>query len=131
MMIMPSWLPPLFKVNPWDHTTYNLLYNIFHADFVVNKTQYCKKYVNFSRTIENGKEKTFWHLTTREDRISKQRLTDFRRCERLPWLKPILENSDDPEILAWEYMEGNGAIKIYVWLKDHDYIAIMKKNKKG
>jgi hypothetical protein len=59
------------------------------------------------------------------------RLPDFRRCERLPWLKPILENSTKPEILAWEHTEGDGITKVYVWLKNHDYLAIMKKTKKG
>jgi hypothetical protein len=130
-MPIPSWLPALFSVNPWDHTTYDSLYKIFHNDFIANKAYYCKIPVGFDRNKENGKEKTFWHVTTRDDKHNSERLPDLRRSERLPWLKPILENSTKPEILAWEYTEGDGAINIYVWLKDHDYLAIMKKTKKG
>jgi len=81
--------------------------------------------------LEDGKHRTFWHVTTREDKGRKQRLPDLRRCERLPWLKPILENSINSEILAWEFTEDDGSINIYVWLKDHDYLAIIKKIKKG
>jgi len=69
-------------------------------------------------------------VTTRDDKHNNARLPDLRRCERLPWLKPILENPTKPEILAWEYTEGDGTLKVYVWLKDHDYVAIMKKQRK-
>lgn len=128
---MPSWLPPLFNVSPWDHNTYDLLYKIFRKDFIIDKTLYCNKHVSFSREIEDGKEKIFWHITTRDETSSGQRLPDFRRCERIPWLKPMLENSTNSQVLAWENIEGNGIIKIYVWLRDHDYLTIMKKTKKG
>lgn len=131
MMSILSWLPKLFNVSPWDHTTYDLLYEIFHNDFIASKTYHYKIPVGFSREKEDGKEKTFWHITTRENKHNNERLPDFRRCERLPWLKPILENPTRPEILAWEYTEGDGTLKVYVWLKDHDYVAIMKKTRKG
>lgn len=130
-MSTPSWLPALFNVNPWDQTTYESLYGIFHNDFIANKTHHDKTYVNFSRTKEDGKEKIFWHVTTRDDKQNGERLPDLRRCERLPWLKPILESPVRAEILVWEYTEGDGAIKTYVWVKDHDYVAIMKKTNKG
>ncbi|MBV8802455.1 MAG: hypothetical protein JO131_05755 [Gammaproteobacteria bacterium] len=127
---MPPWLPPLFNVSPWDQNTYDLLYEIFHRDFIATKT-YCRQsHVGVSNALVDGKEKTFWHITTREDKKQAQRLPDFRRSERLPWLKQILENSHEPEILAWEYIEGDGSINLYIWLKAHDYIAILKKIKK-
>lgn len=130
-MPTPSWLPMLFNTNPWEHTTYDSLYGIFHNDFIANRTYHCKTPVGFSREKEDGKEKVFWHLTTRNNKQTNQRLPDLRRCERLPWLRPMLKNSTENEVLAWEYEEGNGTIKVYVWLKNHDYLAVMKKTKKG
>ena len=64
MMSIPSWLPALFNVNSWDHTTYDSLYEIFHTDFIANKTHHYKIPVSFSRDKEDGKEKTFWHDET-------------------------------------------------------------------
>ena len=42
-------------------------------------------------------------------------------------MKAIIENADEPEVLAWDYEEGNLTIKTYVWLKDLDFVVIMKK----
>lgn len=39
----------------------------------------------------------------------------------------MLDNVGDEAILAWDYVEDDGVIKTYVWLKDHDFIVIMKK----
>ncbi len=36
-------------------------------------------------------------------------------------------NVGDEAILAWDYVEDDGVIKTYVWLKEHDFIVIMKK----
>lgn len=130
-MNLPSWLPALFNVSPWNDETYDLLYQIFHTDFIASKATHRNAFVVVSKIKDNGKELTFWHITTREDKASDQRLADNRRCERLPWLKPMLEGTDNPEVLTWENTEGDGVIKVYVWLKDHDYIAIMKKTKNG
>lgn len=129
-MDLPAWLPSLFDVSNWTHNTYDLLYKIFHSDFFISKTNHYETPVRVSRKKEDGKELTFWHITTRTNESS-ERLPDHRRCERLPWLKPMLEQSSHPDVLAWESTEGDGTLKTYVWLKDHDYIAIMKTTKKG
>jgi hypothetical protein len=130
-MNLPDWLPKLFNLDPWSHDTYNLLYQIFHADFIANKTYYRRTHVQIPKHTEEGKEITFWHITTRHDKNLDERLPDFRRCERLPWLKPILTEPNNSEILTWENEEGGGSLKVYVWLKNHDYIAIMKRTRKG
>lgn len=130
-MNAPDWLPGLFSVNPWSDETYELLYAIFHADFIARKVNHNGFAVIIPKAKEEGKETTFWHITTREEKKQVERLPDHRRCERLPWLKPMLENSDRVEVLAWEYTEGDGVIKVYVWLKEYDYVAIMKKLSKG
>ena len=56
-----------------------------------------------------------------------KRQPDLRRCERLPWVKPLIEHPSAPEILAWDYEEGDRTIKTYIWIKDHDFVVIMKK----
>jgi hypothetical protein len=54
-------------------------------------------------------------------------LPDPRRCERLPWVKPLIEHPTEPEVLAWDYEEGDETIKTYIWMQDYDFVVIMKK----
>lgn len=41
----------------------------------------------------------------------------------------MLDNVNDAEILAWDYVENDGSTKTYVWLKNRGFIVIMKKMK--
>ncbi|HDH00568.1 MAG TPA: hypothetical protein ENG80_02010 [Nitrospirae bacterium] len=63
--------------------------------------------------------------------IEPDRLPDLRRCERLPWIKPLIEHPAEVETLAWDYEEGDQTIKTYVWIKDYDFVVIMKKYPDG
>ncbi len=60
-----------------------------------------------------------------------QRCPDLRRSERLPWVRPMIENSRQPEVIAWDYLEGDGNTHTYIWLEDHDFVVIMKKYPDG
>ncbi len=77
--------------------------------------------------IEDGKEKIFWHLTTRKEKKTGERLPDLRRSERLPWVRPMLDQPERPEVLAWDYEEGDGDINTYVWLGKYDFLILLKK----
>jgi hypothetical protein len=146
---MPDWLPELAPVNPWTDATYEMLYGIFCRDIRDHDLRYFGNNVWFFRELEDGKEKIFWHLTTREIKrkriprrkrkfysvgqiyIEPERLPDLRRCERLPWVKPLVEHPTDPEVLAWDYEEGDRTIKTYVWVRNYDFVVIMKKYPDG
>lgn len=62
---------------------------------------------------------------------SGNRLPDFRRAERLPWARAMLDHLDDPAVLHWDYAEGDGDIHTYVWLQALDYLIVMKKYHDG
>jgi len=126
-MAYPQWLPELFNVNPWTNNTYSDLHHIFVRDFVDSQPVYRGKTIWFFPELEDEKHVVFWHLTTRDDKLTGERLPDLRRCERLPWVRPILCHALCPEILDWDYEEGDGTIKTYVWLKEHDFVVILKK----
>jgi hypothetical protein len=127
MTALPAWLPEMFPVNPWNEWTFEQLYTLFRRDFIENRPRYRQFSVWFFPDMDNGKKLIFWHLTHREDKKVGERFPDFRRSERLPWARPMLENSDEPEVLDWDYEEGDGSTKTYVWLKDYDYLMILKK----
>ncbi len=130
-MNYPEWLPELFPVNPWTAETYEQLYEVFCNDFIESQPRYKGQNVWFFPEKEDGKEKIFWHLTSREDSESGGRLPDPPRSERLPWVRPMLEQSEKPEILTWDHEEGDGSIKTYVWLEHFDFVVIMKKYPDG
>lgn len=130
-MSYPEWLPDLFPVNPWGHGTYDALYEVFERDLKVSQPVYDGQTVWFFPDVEDEKEKIFWHLTSREDKEAGERLPDLRRSERLPWVRPMLEHPEEPEVLAWDHEEGDGTIKTYVWLENDDFVVIMKKYSDG
>jgi hypothetical protein len=80
---------------------------------------------------EDGKELIFWHLTHRFDKNTGERLPDLRRSERLPWARKMIDNFQKPEIWAWDYGESKGKTNTYIWLKDHDFLVVMRKYKSG
>jgi len=142
-----EWLPSLVEVSPWEfsrqNNTYEMLYQIFCRDIINCDLKFANYDVWIFKDLDDGKEKIFWHLTSREEKAKKvprrqrkfyasdtipaQRYPDLRRSERLPWIKPLIENPNECEVLAWDYREGDGVIKTYVWLKDCDFVVIMKK----
>ena len=146
---MPEWLPEMASVNPWTEVTYDNLYGVFCRDIRDASLQYRGHNVWIFPEMEDGKESIFWHLTSRKDRVKKiprrkrkfypagqettepERLPDLRRCERLPWVKPLIEHPTDPEVLAWDYEEGDRTIKTYIWIREYDFVVIMKKYPDG
>lgn len=146
---MPEWLPEMALVNPWTEDTYEMLYEIFCRDIRDAGLKYVGHDVWIFRNMEDGKEEIFWHLTSRKIKAEKiprrkrkffignpedaeqERLPDPRRCERLPWVKPLLEHPTEPEVLAWDYEEGDKTIKTYIWMQDYDFVVIMKKFSDG
>ena len=140
---MYSWLPDLVSVDPWSDETYNNLYNIFCRE-IRDYSLYYKAYpVSIYKDMEDGKEKIFWHLTSRESKIKKTprrkkkyqnsekgpRLPDLRRCERLQWIKVFITQARNSELLSFDYEEGDKTIKTYIWFKEEKFVVILKKMK--
>ena len=127
----PAWLPAILELSPWTLARYDELYAIFEHDLKFGRPVYDGKEVWFFPEMDDGKETVFWHLTSREDHPTKERNFDFRRSERLPWVRPMLDHAAAPEILAWDYQEDDGSIRTYVWLRDWDFLVLMKKMRNG
>lgn len=120
---------------------FDVLYEYFYEDFVDNKTYLNQNiYINpKSHKKDDGKELVFWHLTTRETKIrrkvgnrwivEKERLPDYRRSERLLWIKNIIENHSMDDIKMFYHKETNPKedIRLYLWLDDYDFVVILQK----
>jgi len=118
------------------------LYVIFHRDFIANKTYLAKIiYIDPRRkNKDDGKERDFWHLTTREIKEKiwvnnkavwevVDRVPDFARSERLEWVKQILTNHNHDCIKMFYHKETNKnrSIRLYLWAYEHDFVVILQK----
>ncbi|HHF4137833.1 TPA: RlfB protein [Haemophilus influenzae] len=121
---------------------FDYLYSIFYSDFVENKTYLAEKiYIDpKSHDLEGNKEKVFWHLTSRENKEayweqgvkrfrSLGRYLDFRRAERIHWVKEILENHSHEKIKLFYHRESNKKrdIRLYLWAYKDDFVVILQK----
>ena len=128
MTVAPSWLPATVNCNGVWSQVIVVLYAVFDRDFRQGMPRFQGQPVWWDRKVAPGEkyEDGFWHLITREDPRA-GRVPDFRRAERLPWCGPLLLNEAKPEVLVWNYKEGDGQIRTYVWLRDFDYVAILQR----
>jgi hypothetical protein len=136
--IPPSWLPEIVPFSGDWGIFINKLYSIFEKDFKLTRPIHAGRSVLHDSRKEPsdgyGFEEGFWHLTTKDELIydsktrtnRKNRVPDFRHAERLPWCSPLINSSAKPEVLTWEYQEENGQIRTYIWLRDQDYVAILR-----
>lgn len=72
----------------------------------------------------DGYEEGFWHLISRTDQGSGDRVPDYRRAERICWCKPLIEHVDEPEVTTWN-ADHQGKVRSYLWLQEEDYVVIL------
>jgi hypothetical protein len=58
--------------------------------------------------------------------VEADRLPDLRRCERIRWPKPIIENETSSEVRVWEE-ERKGETRIHLWLYSLGYLVILNQ----
>lgn len=157
MGIIYSWLPALIDDTQFqNHNDFvNHLYCIFERDFkdrsnpvVFEQTivQYASKIVDCSMYVHQGhcgnyqykclncsykgREDIFNHLTCYENNNKRRPgIFDLQRSIRIEWIKPIIENYQDTNILFWEEPYENRGFTLYFWLKDLDYLVILRRTK--
>lgn len=126
-----EWLPDLviFENYSGDWTKYlEGVYRCFQQDFVYHKPKFRGIRIGLRKhPITDNKEFTFWHLIS-EGNVEAERIPDFRRCERIRWLRPMIENSNDQEIKVWEN-ERKGDRRILLLLDRLNYIIILARRK--
>lgn len=142
----PGWLPPHIPfTGDWD-TFVKALHIIFERDFIRACPHLRTLPIWHDRRHDPQDkydfEEGFWHLVTRDDwvydrqtrRDEKQRLPDYARAGRLSWVKPIIEHETAPEVLSWDFDEATKkgtVVRTYIWLKEHDYVVILERQKKN
>jgi hypothetical protein len=120
---------------------YDFLYTFFHRDFVDQRTL-LNGVIHItprSGRLEDGKERDFWHLTTRDTvytvRVGKnyvtrkERVMDYRRAERIEWVRQIIVNHSNSSVKLFYHKESNQDrdIRLYLWAYESDFVVILQK----
>jgi hypothetical protein len=91
---------------------------------VHNKPEFQGRRLGLKRHPEyQGKSATFWHMTSTGDDEA-ERIPDFRRCERIRWPKPIIENDQHPALKIWAEPKGKNQ-RIHIWYEDEGYLVVL------
>lgn len=95
-----DWLPDLLFLEDaqgnWD-LYLERLHTQFVADFIDSKPAWPGKRVGVKKHPEHaGKAATFWHLISDGD-VESERLPNMRRCERIGWPRPMMDEFDEAE----------------------------------
>lgn len=129
---LPEWLPPIIKFSDFNSEWSRYLehlYGVFEGDFIKNTLIYKGKKVLFDNRIDNGKPICFWHLITdKYDKDATERDYSLLRCERICWIRPIVENADDDLVKVWENRRERKRNTIFL-LPDYDYVVILNNRR--
>lgn len=52
------------------------------------------------------------------------RVMDYDRANKLPWVRAILDNYKQPEVIAF-WAENIKGDRLYLWLEEHDFVVIL------
>lgn len=128
-MTSNTWLPPKLEQAAFSSPNdfMQSAYACFKRDFL-NPSNYAiykglpVKAANLPN--EGGFHKSFIHIVSCDDRAIGGRLYDFERCERIPWIRPIIDNSSDSEVLKWRN-KRKGGFRQLLWLPSHEFLIVL------
>lgn len=128
----PEWLPEALRYNDfngdWDKFL-AAVYEVFERDFKKSSPRYEDYPITYDSRIENGKEAAFWHIIQKTDIKARDKVPDLRRCERIPWPKPMIEHPTDSAVSIWKNErkrpDRKSQTRVLIWLEELDYIVVL------
>ncbi|MBN7816855.1 hypothetical protein [Algoriphagus pacificus] len=121
-------LPEIITLNEYggDFTSYlEAVYAIFKRDFIDSSPRYEGKRLALKKhPYIEGKEYTFYHFTHDGD-IETDRLPNLRRLERMPFPRPLIDNSTHPYLKVWRNKRGNKE-RILIYHEAEAYLVVLE-----
>ncbi|WP_317854468.1 hypothetical protein [Chakrabartyella piscis] len=131
------WLPSLELYVDYnsDWNKYeDAVYTIFKGDIIDNPPSFEGKNIKIRwHPIEYNKPEAFFHVTCQDYIKNGERVPDFRRCERIRWIRAFIENykcdstlCDDCEgIKVWrEKVKSNE--RVHLLLEEELYLVVLE-----
>jgi len=128
-----DWLPSLIELSDyggrWDAYE-SAVYQTFRHDFIDSQPTFQGKNVGTRiHPKHKNKEYAFWHLI-QEGNIEEERTPDLRRCERIGWIRAIIEHVNDPDVKVWDNTRGKDH-RTLLWLEELDFLVILGWRRQG
>jgi hypothetical protein len=105
-MTLPEDFPRIIEYSSYNGNFPEFWRNVsevYKRDFIDSYPRFRGKTVFVDRRIKEEEPEGLWHVCSETNQKTKERETDIRRCERVPWLRAIIEKADSiDEILVWE-----------------------------
>jgi len=126
-----SWLPALIKLEDFngDWNRYiDYTFSIFYKDFIESQPKFKNCWVRCRRDLIQGKEAGFWHCTS-EGSKGEDRTPDLRRCERIGWVRAVIEHYDDINVDCWPNIR-HGECRWVLWLNEEFLVILGERTRK-
>lgn len=123
-----DWLPPLICCDGNWQETVERLYTKFQVDLLnAQLTLNGQSVKTRSGPATDGKDLCFWHLITEGD-SPENRIPNFQRCERIGWIRPIIERAGSArsDLHQWEQCR-EGKTNLAIALPDFSYLVFLGK----
>ena len=128
----PDWLPEALSYNDFGgdyEKFFAAVYGIFDRDFKHSRPYFKGQPLTYNSEIDGGKEVVFWHITSSDYAVTGNRELNIRRCERIGWIKPIVEHLDDKAVKVWKNKRG-AQTHILLWLEELDYLIVLRETRR-
>ena len=128
---MPTWLPELILLsdhkNEWQRYI-DAVFAVFYRDFIESQPQLDNRWVRCRRDpIYDGKEAGFWHCISGGP-DENNRNPELRRCERIGWIRAVIENYKDVLIRTWKTKKKSD-LRVYIWFNEN-YLVVLGERRR-
>lgn len=126
-----TWLPDIICLEDFDGNWADFLaalYDVFCKDFKRTSAYFRAKPISLKKyPMVDGKEATFWHVIQEGD-YEPERFPNLRRCERIPWIRPVIDHEGEAVIKVWPN-ERRGEQRVVIWLENRDFVVVLAKRR--
>lgn len=126
-----DWLPPQESTRGNQAEVIDKLFAIFERDFEVDQIAYDGFTLKWDDKIlpeGEGKPEAFWHLIQHVQNKGNDGILDHDKAARLSWVVPmIVRGSRSGDLTVFDYREGNGRIRRYLWHRDRKYVVVLQR----
>lgn len=121
-------LPPIVTLDMYDGNFpdyLNAIYQIFKTDFIDTKPTFEGTRLGLkSYPLVDGKPYTFYHFTHEGD-VESNRLPSLKRMERIPFPRPMIDNSGHEYLRVWRNTRNNKK-RILIYHAVESYLVVLE-----
>lgn len=101
------------------------VYDVFQKDFIKSRPTFNGTKLRLKKhPYVDGKEYTYYHFTHSGD-IEIDRLPDFRRMERIPFPRTMIDNSNHTDLRVWRVKRGSKE-RILIFSETEQYLVVLE-----